>query len=99
MNYSEIIEKLKDSDISVNNFAYEDYNVEELGLGEIKEVEQYGGEGQGDTWYSVKYFVDHDVYIRVEGWYSSYEGSNFDGWSSCKEVKPVKKTITVYNDI
>ena len=62
-----------------------------------KEVEQYGGEDQGSTWYSVKYFPDHDVYIRVDGYYSSYNGTDFNGWDDdCKEVRPKQKTITVY---
>lgn len=69
--------------------------LDSLGIGEIEEVEQYGGEGQGDTWYSVKYFKDHDVYIRTDGYYSSYNGTDFDeGYGY--EVKPTEKTITVY---
>ena len=66
-----------------------------LDLGEIKEVEQHGGEGEGTLWYSVKYFPDHDVYIKTTGTYSSYEGTEFyDGYG--EEVKPITKTITVY---
>lgn len=62
-----------------------------------EEVEQYGGEGQGDTWYSIKYFPDHDIYIKVSGWYQSYDGVNFNSWGrDCCEVKPSQKTITVY---
>lgn len=62
-----------------------------------KEVAQYGGEGQGDTWYSVKYFPDLDLYIKVDGYYQSYCGTEFFGWEqSCSEVRPVEKTITVY---
>lgn len=65
-------------------------------VGEWEEVEQHGGEGKGDDWWSVKYFKDHDLYIKVSGFYASYDGTTFDGWDSCKEVKPVQKTITVY---
>lgn len=61
------------------------------------EVDQYGGEGQGDSWWSVKYFPEHNVYIKVDGWYQSYNGTEFcDGWDCCSEVFPVEKTITVY---
>lgn len=64
---------------------------------EFHEVDSYGGEGQGETWYIVYYFPKHDVYIRIDGYYQSYNGTEFyDGWGCCKEVKPVKKTITVY---
>lgn len=69
---------------------------EQVGLN-WKEVEQYGGEGQGDNWYSVKYFPDHDVYIRVDGFYQSDYGTDFyEGWGCCSEVKKIQKTITVY---
>lgn len=67
----------------------------DLGLGEIEEVDKYGGEGQGDAWWRVKYFRDHDVYIKVWGSYSSYNGTEFyDGYG--EEVRPQEKTITVY---
>lgn len=66
-----------------------------LGLGSIEEVEQVGGEGEGDTWYSVKYFKDHGVYIKTDGFYSSYNGTDFyEGYG--REVKPEQKTITVF---
>lgn len=147
LTFEQIIQKLKDSGLSIDDFAFEEvgaaisdypeaveaqkarkefyekhkhewksgaecikiYNSmpneytiaktkfrQELGLN-WQEVDQYGGEGQGDTWYSIKYFPDHDVYIQVNGWYQSYNGTEFyDGWGCCKEVKPKQKTITVY---
>lgn len=71
-------------------------NLNRLGLGKVVEVKQKGGEGEGDEWYSVKHFVDHDVYIRTDGFYTSYEGTSFeDGYG--REVFPHQKTITVYN--
>jgi len=70
--------------------------LEKLGLGKIVEIDQVGGESMGDHWHSVKHFVDHDVYIKTIGTYSSYEGTSFyNGYG--KEVKPQEKTITVYN--
>ena len=96
MNYQEILEKLRENIDSVSDFAFGDYDSKKLGLGEIKEVEQFGGEGQGDTWYSVKYFKDHDVYLKVSGYYQSYDGTDFSGWGCVKEVTPTQKTITVY---
>lgn len=99
MNYQEIYGVLStkmEGDIST--FAYGDFDQEELGLGEIKEVVQKGGEGEGSEWYVVYYFSDHDVYMKIEGYYSSYNGTDFDGgWEDCaSEVKPQTKTITVY---
>ena len=75
--------------------AEEEY-LEKHGIPTWKEIDQYGGEGNGKTWYSVKYFPSLDMYIRVDGYYQSYSGTSFDGWESCKQVKPTEKTITVY---
>ena len=96
--FQEILDILKEKcEDGVSQFAYGDFDQEEIGLGEIKEVEQHGGEGEGSNWYSVKHFIEHDLYIKVSGWYSSYHGTDFNGWEdSCEEVKPQEKTITVY---
>lgn len=96
MTYEEILEVVKQEYATVGNFAF--ISKREIdGVGSVEEVDQYGGEGQGDTWYSVKYFPDHDVYIRIDGWHQSYEGTEFGGWGdACSEVRPQQKTITVY---
>ena len=98
LNCNEILEVLKEKLENVSTFAYEDYDEEELGLGKIEEIYQHGGEGEGSNWWSVKFFKDHNVYIKVSGYYTSYNGTDFDeGWECCTEVKPQTKTITVYN--
>lgn len=98
LTYEQIIEKLKSKGITSKNFAYEDYDHDGLELGEINEVKQKGGEDQGSEWYSVKHFVDHNIYIRIDGYYSSYDGTDFDNnlENCCKQVTPQKKKITVY---
>ena len=71
------------------------YILNQLGLGEVEEVIQVGGESQGTTWYSVKYFKDHDVYIRIDGHYTSYNGADFyEGYG--REVVPTEKTVVVF---
>lgn len=109
MNYNEIIEHLKGM-MSVVEFAHEDYpdKCRSTGrrthfidnIGECSEVNHYGGEGKGEDWWSVKYFPDHDIYIRVDGYYTSYEGVEFyEGWGCCSEVRPKEKTIIVYESV
>jgi hypothetical protein len=91
----EIIERLKKADVSVKAFAWGDFGKDMDEIGPWVEVDQYGGEGQGDDWYSVKHFTEHDVYIRTQGYYSSYEGTEFDnGYGD--EVRPKQVMITVY---
>jgi hypothetical protein len=70
------------------------YNTVKEKLGGWTQVEQKGGEGQGDEWYSITYFPAHDVYIRTDGFYTSYHGTDFDDFG--KEVRPQEKVITVY---
>ncbi len=91
----EIIEKLK-ANMSLDNFAWGSYDSVELGLGESEEVEQKGGEGEGDVWFSIKYFKEHDVYIKIRGYYSSHIGTDFYSWNEVTEVKPAQRTITIY---
>lgn len=97
LSYSEIKKILIDKIESEADFAWESYDREALGLGEIIEVHQEGGEGEGDHWESVKYFKDHDVYIKATGHYQSHNGTDFYGWGeTLSEVKPKEKTIIVY---
>lgn len=66
-----------------------------LGLGVVETVDRYGGSGKGETYYVVKHFVDHNVYIRTDGWYSSYRGAEFEeGYGY--EVFPKQVTVTKY---
>lgn len=113
MNYQEILVNLqefykddedniqdRDYENGFNEFAYaEDGDVP--GVGTFKEIEQKGGEDEGSEWYSIKHFPDHDVYIKVEGYYTSYDGTNFDGeWhGNVYNVRPEKVTITVYKRV
>lgn len=65
-------------------------------LGQLKCVDEYGGEGQGDDYYSVYHFIDHDIYIKFQGWYASHYGSEY---SEMFEVKPVTVTKIEYHAV
>jgi len=97
MNFKEIVEKLDQLEISKHDFAYEEWDRKamEEAFGEIDEVFHKGGSGQGEEWSVVKHFVDHNVYIRLDGFYTSYDGANFDD-EKLFEVFPQEKTITIY---
>ena len=66
-----------------------------LGIGEWEEVHKESH--MGEEYISVKYFKDHGVYIKTEGYTSSYDKSvDFEsGYGT--EVKPVMKNITTYS--
>ncbi len=97
MNYKEILDVLKTQFEDVEDFAFSGGQTHVDGVGKMKEIAKYGGEGKGEEWWRVRYFPEHDVYIKVDGWYSSYNGTDFEGWDdSCKEVRPKEKLITVY---
>lgn len=97
----EIIKRLKEyydkQGYSIYDFAFASSLDYIIGVGIMEEVYQYGGEGQGDRWESIKYFRDHDVYLKVRGFYQSYSGTDFpEEWDGVFEVRPKEKTITVY---
>ena len=61
-------------------------------------VANHGGEGQGEDYWSVYQFTDNktkeQVYVKFDGWYQSYNGSEFDEWYF---VVPKEVMVTVYN--
>lgn len=73
----------------------------ELGF-TIEEIEQVGGEGQGDSFHIVlliqlpiESFPNDKIYLRANAGYQSYHGvSNWD--ESWYQVKPTKVTYTEY---
>lgn len=69
--------------------------IKELNL-KINCVEQVGGEGQGsDYWtvYKFEWFNGDVTYVKFEGWYASYVGSEFSEW---KFVSPQPVTRIEY---
>ncbi len=59
-------------------------------------VEDFGGEGQGEDYYSVWHFPKIDLYVKFEGWYASGTGSEYN---RMYEVKPKEVTVTKYNAV
>lgn len=96
MNSSEILLKLRSWDaeeIADGYFSKADKErlIEEFGKYQI--VAKKGGEDEGTEYWKVYYFEEHDVYIKVNGYYSSYEGvSDIEMF----EVFPKEVTITIY---
>lgn len=91
MTGHEIIEKMRAefdmSDVcmqAINKIKFYDL----FGPHEI--VHQQGGRGFGTAWEAVYYFEHHDVYIRLNGYYNSWEDD-----IRCESTEVVvKKTIS-----
>jgi len=105
MNGKEVKETLaailEENDVDNHQFAWNDIEEEtrdqiKLALGEFEHVQTERTEGGGD-WdgaQAVFHFPEHNVYISVEGYYSSDNGMDFtDG---LEVVHPVEVTTTVY---
>lgn len=80
-----------------------EYKVDELDELKIdyESVQQYGGEDQGTDYYTVtkftsKEFPDEVLFVKFQGWYASYQGSEYEDWFF---VTPKEKTITVYEEL
>lgn len=96
MNKETVITHIRKANYDVGEFAFMDEGTIP-NIGDFTQIEQRGGEGQGDYWYSVKHFSEKDLYVKVSGFYSSYLGTSFDSFEDELDiVRPVQKTITVY---
>jgi hypothetical protein len=61
----------------------------------LQMVEDFGGEGHGDQYWFVFTVTDGETtrHVKVDGWYASYSGGEYDEWF---EVKPEQKMVTVW---
>lgn len=66
------------------------------GLGTLKYVDDYGGEGQGDEYWVVFSITQGDVTrnFKKQGGYASFAGGEFDG--DLTETFPEERTIIVW---
>ena len=57
--------------------------------------DSFGGEGQGEDYWSVYSFTNGTdvVYVKFNGWYASYSGSEFTEWFF---VEPKKVEVVQY---
>lgn len=62
----------------------------------IELMEQHGGEGEGDQYWSVwKFFKGSEsVYYKFNGWYASYNGAEF---TEVFRVHPKQVMVTQYH--
>jgi hypothetical protein len=77
-----------------------DRKLELPGIGTVRCAENFGGEGEGDTYYLVFSVTDANGDIRLfrrDGYWVSHDGGYYDGPTT--EVQPVQKVVTVYEDI
>lgn len=94
--FSELISGYKD-DLLDGDFDHEE--LVEI-AGKFEKVDSGGFDS--DSYYSsvkvyrVYHFYDYDIFIRFEGYVSSYEGCEFERMI---QVEPVQKIVTVYETI
>ena len=99
MKKEEIISVFRDNDLSIYDVAFGEMTNPMPVLGKWVEVDQYGGEGQGDTWWVVYHLIDLDIYIKINGYYNSYggDGVSLDEFESdLSIVQPRQKTVIFY---
>jgi len=64
------------------------------GLGEVSNVKSIFDADNDCN--KILHFVEHNVYIKFDGWYSSYEGYNFN---DVYEVEPFEETVINYKKV
>jgi hypothetical protein len=65
---------------------------------DMASVYHYGGEGEGETYYTVwKFSRDkEEVYFKFNGYYQSYNGADFDDYF---QVKPKEVQVIQYEPV
>lgn len=95
MNFKELSKKIKE--IGISHVGHEDYDNSEL---KLKCVYSVGGiKGGGEYVERVFEHVTNNgeiVYARITGYYASHRGTDWN--NNVDEVRPVLKTITVYEN-
>jgi hypothetical protein len=90
----------------LNRFDYDHLKwgyIEELdipGVGTLRRVADFGGEGQGDDFWVVFSITDAEGgvrYFKKPGYYASYDGGYLDG--DLLEVRPVERVVAFYEPV
>ncbi len=77
--------------------AYAEFDHDAFGFGKVEVFNRQTGDINNTSYcHSVLYFKEHDTYIKVNGWYSSYSGCREWEDYELSEVKPQTKQITVW---
>lgn len=81
-------------DKGYDDFAYEVSNKLNflIGVGEIEFVEDFGGEGMGDHAHVVFKVKSNGKLYKLDGYYSSWEGTDWESEAYEVEAKPVMTT-------
>lgn len=98
---TEVKEIFEQFDVSINYYASDEIqysNYENDNYKVESEIDSYGGEGKGEEYWTVSRILDkrtgESFFIRFDGYYSSWEGSDFSNndWNIVvpKEVKVVQ---------
>jgi hypothetical protein len=99
MTGKEIIEKLTEN-YSVSDFGYGDIDTVALGIGaSVEKVHYTSTDGEA---YVIRFFPEHNVYIKLKAYYNSYDSCiDFEDSdvSDYSVVEPYEKTITAYRKV
>lgn len=69
-------------------------------FGKAKIVHNEGGVDAGSNYVVVFHFPKINMYIRISGYYSSYDGTDYDTWDSAvDQVYPKPKVVMTYTTI
>ena len=80
---------------SPNHTCFGNYGV--VGIS-FEHIDNYGGEEMGREYWSVYAFHDeaHAVYVEFDGWYDSYNGSEYEEWFF---VEPRQVQVTEFSRV
>lgn len=106
MNAKELIKLINDTlekeEIELTEFIYDDLNENNTTklysiFGKYKLITSERDLFDPDIEYSVFYFADHDIYLKIDGSYSSWDSTDWD--SNFYQVEPAEKTVVYYKKV
>lgn len=74
----------------------QEYLLKKVWLKDIKCIEKFGGEDMGSEYYIIVYHKDYDEYIKLDFYYTSYDGAEYE---TMYNVIPKEKTVITYEPI
>jgi hypothetical protein len=98
LTYDEILNILQKHYPRVNDFARQHEDIMIPGIGIMDEVRS-PSPMYNAYHYVIRYFIDHDVYMKVKGYNSSYTGFSVSDWSDCEQVFPKEKKVLYFEGI
>lgn len=101
MNRNEVLEILKENRITTGESLLNLYRNRETDSSKVSKIDSTGGDEGGGEYMMIVLQItnkenNNEVFVKLEGTYSSWDSNYYNDISDFTFVEPTKKIITVY---